>query len=355
VPLSPVIDQAGNLTIALVHAPLKVVNTTCFSAFAHELLINNKTDMTLRGSLLASKVSTSIGDLNITGIPIRTAIELKGANQFADALSVNHVALLRGGPEGVTIKFNITVRNPLPNVAMNAGTLVMNMRHENVVIAKATVAKFNLALGTTTLSGEGLYTHPEGAGSAVATDFISTFVMGGNNTATLTNGVTDIPVLAYALGDVNISTTIPGNPVPLIQKADIKGVSIWAQTLQVVFYAYNPFDAYIAIDYLNFTVCLSGGNVVIGNIDLNLTAVDKVVYLPGHTAAASVPLNSKIDSFAGAIEALIKILFNGGETNVDIKGDVHILVFDSASKTESYGLKLHYAQQNIPAYLFGAS
>jgi hypothetical protein len=41
----------------------------------------------------------------------------------------------------------------------------------------------------------------------------------------------------------------------------------------------------IAIDYLNFTVCLSGGNVVIGNIDLNLTAVDKVVYLPGHTAA----------------------------------------------------------------------
>jgi hypothetical protein len=52
-----------------------------------------------------------------------------GANQFADALSVNHVALLRGGPEGVTIKFNITVRNPLPNVAMNAGTLVMNMRH----------------------------------------------------------------------------------------------------------------------------------------------------------------------------------------------------------------------------------
>jgi hypothetical protein len=47
--------------------------------FAHELLINNKTDMTLRGSLLASKVSTSIGDLNITGIPIRTAIELKGS------------------------------------------------------------------------------------------------------------------------------------------------------------------------------------------------------------------------------------------------------------------------------------
>jgi hypothetical protein len=29
----PVIDQAGNLTIALVHAPLKVVNTTCFSAY----------------------------------------------------------------------------------------------------------------------------------------------------------------------------------------------------------------------------------------------------------------------------------------------------------------------------------
>jgi hypothetical protein len=46
--------------------------------FAHELLINNRTDMTLRARLLASVVSTSIGDLNIKGVPIQDAIELKG-------------------------------------------------------------------------------------------------------------------------------------------------------------------------------------------------------------------------------------------------------------------------------------
>jgi hypothetical protein len=69
---------------------------------------------------------------------------------------------------------------------------------ENVVIAKATVAKFNLALGTTTLSGEGLYTHPEGAGSAVATDFISTFVMGSCIPCDLIEHLSTLPSLLFS-------------------------------------------------------------------------------------------------------------------------------------------------------------
>lgn len=125
--------------------------------FAHELLINNRTDMTLRARLLASVVSTSIGDLNIKGVPIQDAIELKGtlhrplrllspvlcqlwfatsrtsprsgANQFKDSITINTVALRSGGPRGLAIGFNITIQNPLPNVAMNAGSLFMKMRY----------------------------------------------------------------------------------------------------------------------------------------------------------------------------------------------------------------------------------
>ncbi len=95
---------------------------------------------------------------------------------------------------------------------------------------------------------------------------------GANSTVTLTDGVTDIPVLTYALGALNISTgtdwrppqivsgfsgltlntthihtpprtEIPGNASPLIQKAQILGVSLFARTLDVVFFSHNPFDA----------------------------------------------------------------------------------------------------------------
>ncbi len=47
-----------------------------------------------------------------------------------------------------------------------------------MVIAEAEVAKFNLGLGTTTLSGEGLYSHPKGPGSAQDIEFISRFITG---------------------------------------------------------------------------------------------------------------------------------------------------------------------------------
>ncbi|ELR17784.1 uncharacterized protein ACA1_066050 [Acanthamoeba castellanii str. Neff] len=354
VPMTPIEDQSGNLTIVLTLAPLRVMNAT----FAHELLINNRTDLTLRARLLASVVSTSIGDLNIKGVPIQDAIELKGANQFKDSITINTVALLSGSPKGLTIGFNITVQNPLPNVAMNAGNLFMKMRYKNVVIAEAEVAKFNLGLGTTTLSGEGLYTRPKGPGSALAIEFISGFISGANSTVTLTDGVTDIPVLAYALGALNISTEIPGNASPLIQKAHILGVSLFAQTLDVVFFAYNPYDAYIALDFMNFTVYLSGRNTAIGKMALNLTAIDKVIYLPGRHAVASAPLTAQIGSFGSALETLLEILLHGGKTNVDIKGEVHILVFNNhkstqSSRTESYGQSLRYEQQNIPAILFG--
>lgn len=148
-----------------------------------------------------------------------------GANQFKDSITINTVALLSGSPKGLTIGFNITVQNPLPNVAMNAGNLFMKMRYvgapchsssrdtalvrrrypnpktsptcsrnqKNVVIAEAEVAKFNLGLGTTTLSGEGLYTRPKGPGSALAIEFISGFISGKTRPARLVmDGGTDV-------------------------------------------------------------------------------------------------------------------------------------------------------------------
>lgn len=118
-----------------------------------------------------------------------------------------------------------------------------------MVIAEAEVAKFNLGLGTTTLSGEGLYSHPKGPGSAEDIEFISGFITGKtrptqpkppdgwwdccktthrpllhlvvlragvNSTVTLTDGVTDIPVLTYALGALNISTGTDWHPPQIV-------------------------------------------------------------------------------------------------------------------------------------------
>jgi hypothetical protein len=49
---------------------------------------------------------------------------------------------------------------------------------QNVVIAKASVANFDLSLGNATLSGQGLYTTPDGEGALVANQFMSNFIMG---------------------------------------------------------------------------------------------------------------------------------------------------------------------------------
>jgi hypothetical protein len=100
-----------------------------YGRFAHALLLSTGTDMELQGRLLSSVVSTSIGDLNITGVPLQAAIQLKGANQFLGAISVDTVELLSGSPKGLVIAFNLTVHNPLPNVAMEAGGLIMSMRY----------------------------------------------------------------------------------------------------------------------------------------------------------------------------------------------------------------------------------
>lgn len=49
----------------------------------------------------------------------------------------------------------------------------------------------------------------------------------------------------------------------------------------------------------------------------------------GCLVQASAPLTAQIAGFGSALEALLEILLHGGKTNVDVEGEVHILVFNN--------------------------
>lgn len=128
-----------DLVISFENVPLKSLNNAVFSQMFAGATLMDELDLTLKGSADVT-AKTSIGNVPISGIPIKTTSSLKGIGSFGHKASLSNVSVTgsggQGGNEYIISPLTTTLENP-SNISLDTVDVALPVVYQGSKIGRA--------------------------------------------------------------------------------------------------------------------------------------------------------------------------------------------------------------------------
>ncbi|GAB5591805.1 hypothetical protein Unana1_06705 [Umbelopsis nana] len=308
-------QKAGVLSFALQNAPLQVYpdKHEAFNEFNFNLTGSSLYAFNVAGNATVI-ASTPIGVVKLSGVPLNATTSLNGLQHLnSTATTINSLDVTGGTTDSLIMAINVTMFNP-SSVQIAAGDVNLQMTSSGTNLGLVTLPNLNLVRGVnhvTTLA----YFNPKA--TTVGQNLLTTFVSGKNNTVGIAGfaNSTSIESLAYAFGNVSLSSVLPGLQTQLIQTA---ALTVYTDTVQTkvagtsVTIA-NPFSAGLSITQVQAAVTYAG--MPVGNINADISSNPIVV--GGKTTSPSPPIPITMNLEPAAVALLLRE--NAASAGLDLR------------------------------------
>ncbi|KAF9918401.1 hypothetical protein BX616_008961 [Lobosporangium transversale] len=282
-----------------------------FDTFVNKLTIGSGEAFTVSG-FAGTIAMTPIGEVRIMGIPFKSDVSLTGLQGLkTEPTVINSLTVIGGVPEGLQIALNLTMVNPsLLSIDTGVGdsaVVTFAMQYEGDNVGTVIFPSLSLVPGQNLRTAGALFT-PTGTqgGQALLQKYMSNQpgvvdIFGSSSSSA-------IGPLAAGLKDVQLQSTMPGNPAQLLLSTALTilddtgktGIAMATVTIN------NPFVPGLTIKSIKSTVQYKGRNL--GAIDLPSTTIQ----VPGMTQQASQPLPLSMDL---SIDSLLSLMIDQANAN----------------------------------------
>jgi hypothetical protein len=127
------------LVISFDNVPLKSLNDGAFGQIFAGATLMDELDLSLKGTADVT-AKTSIGNVPISGIPIKTTSSLKGIGSFGHKASLSNVSVTgsggQGGNEYITSPLTTTLENP-SNISLDTVDVALPVIYQGTKIGRA--------------------------------------------------------------------------------------------------------------------------------------------------------------------------------------------------------------------------
>lgn len=311
-PLSPATSNQQNGTIAFALTNTNLVGIpgkeSTFNMYNYELTASQNYTFMVSGT--ASTVAkTPIGNVTLNGVNFTVPSTLEGL-QFlnSSATTINSLDVVGGTSSGLSLAISVTMENP-SDFSINTGDVNFNMGASGTTLGVVTLNNLTLARGTNTVNATSVF---DPKSSDVGLNLLSTFVMGQANSVDITGNAnsTSIASLAEALGNISLSSTLPGLTTALVQGASISiaNNSIATGIVPVKVSIANPFTAGMSISSIVAANTFQG--MPIGNINQDISSNPFII--GGKSTGTSQPLDMSMNMDPANIALLLRNLAVSG-------------------------------------------
>lgn len=138
-------ETHSNLSLSFQNQRLQSLNNDQFSKFLAAATDTPEFQFQLTGSAIAH-VSTHIGKVQVTNIPLNVPDKLVGFNSFNHHLDVPRISPTSSTPEYIIIPLNVTIENP-GNITLMSRDLFLPVFWKGVNVAMANIPMLNLVPG----------------------------------------------------------------------------------------------------------------------------------------------------------------------------------------------------------------
>ncbi|KAJ2957136.1 hypothetical protein NQZ79_g7103 [Umbelopsis isabellina] len=294
-------QQAGVLNFALENSPLNVYPNQHygFNEFNYNLTGASVYSFNVQGNATV-KTATPIGVVTLSNVPLNTTTSLNGLQHLNSTPTViNGIDVTGGTTDNLMMDINVTMYNP-SSVQISAGDVQLNMQSSDTQLGLVTLPNLVLVRGVNHVTAHALF-NPKA--TTVGQNLLTTFIAGKNNTVGIAgySNSTAIQSLAYAFGNVSLSSVLPGLKSQLIQSASLEVLTNTVQTnmASTSVTIANPFSAGLTITQVKAAVTYAG--MPVGNIDADISSNPIVV--GGKTTAASpgIPITMNLEPASVAL------------------------------------------------------
>jgi hypothetical protein len=294
-------QKAGVMTFGLSNAPLSVYpdKHEAFNEFNYNLTGASLYEFNVAGNATVV-ASTPIGVVKLANVPLNAVTSLNGLQHLnSTATTINGLDVTGGTTDSLIMAINCTMFNP-SSVQITAGDVNLLMMSDNTQLGTVTLPNLTLLRGTNNVMATALF-NPKA--STTGQNLLTTFVGGKDNNVSIAGfaNSTAIESLAYAFGNVSLSSVLPGLKSQLIQTA---ALTVYSNTVQTkvagtsVTIA-NPFSAGLSITQVKAAVTYAG--MPVGNIDADISSNPIVVGGKVQAASPAIPITMNLEPAAVAL------------------------------------------------------
>jgi hypothetical protein len=336
----------GHLSVEFADQVLWVDSFTGFESYMVAMFMQEraKVDLTGRSTAVAQ---TNMGNVSLIEIPFVASVDMKGVDQFSCPLCVvvTSVDLVGGQPGEAYFTLSLDLTNP-SSAGMVLGRLGMDIWYQGRYIGSGVIPHTVLNVGMNVFTVYAtFYQRPNNGPEGRA--FLSNFITGHDLNVTLygeRNG-TDILMAKRGFSMVRAPAIIRGyhgtEGTGIIRYGQlIWSWKIFKLQLPVRLTIENRFNSSIGISAAKFTVSHKG--TTIGLVDVNFEN-DPIMLQPRQISIT----RELVASIEGFTIDYLRTLF--GKINIDVEGEMEILIRNKISDPTGFVQKISYSQQGIPA------
>jgi hypothetical protein len=294
-------QKTGVLSFALQNAPLNIYpdKYEAFNQFNYNLTGSTIYDFNVAGNATVI-ASTPIGVVKLSGVPLDTTTSLNGLQHLnSTPTTINSLDVTGGTTDNLIMAINVTMFNP-SSVQISSGDVSLQMTSGGTQLGLVTLPNLTLLRGVNNVSTVA-YFNPKG--STAGQSLLTTFVSGKDNNVGIQgySNSTGIESLAYAFGNVSLTSVLPGLKTQLIQTA---ALTVYTNTVQTkvggtsVTIA-NPFSAGLTITQVKAAVTYAG--MPVGNIDADISSNPIVVGGKVQAVSPAIPITMNLEPAAVAL------------------------------------------------------
>ncbi|KAI7819239.1 hypothetical protein BC939DRAFT_268343 [Gamsiella multidivaricata] len=282
-----------------------------FDDFVNKLTVGSSESFSVAG-LAGTVAQTPIGEVVISGIPFKSDVSLSGLQGLkTEPTVINSLTVIGGLPTGLQIALNLSMVNP-STLSIDTGVgdsaiVTFAMQYEGDNVGTVIFPSLNLVPGQNIRTAGAMFT-PTGTqgGQALLQKYMS------NQAATVdifgSSSSSAIGPLAAGLKDVQLQSSMPGNPAQLLLSTALTilddtgktGIAMATVTVN------NPFVPGLTIKSIKSTVQYNGRQL--GAIDIPSVTIS----VPGNTQQASQPLPLSMDL---SIDSLLSLMIDQTKLN----------------------------------------
>ncbi|KAG5646292.1 hypothetical protein DXG03_003889 [Asterophora parasitica] len=257
--------NVADLVIAFRDVPLRALNPAAFAQMLAGVTLLGDLDLTLKGAADVT-AKTSIGNVQLSGIPFNVASSLKGINSFGHTASLSNVSVTgsggAGGSEYIISPLTTVLQNP-SNISLNTLGISLPVIYQGTKIGRAVIDPFHLTPGSNPSATEFHY-QPDNANDTIAQAFLSRFIQTGDTLDLAIRGdakSSPFPSLSPGLSQLQLRTSLTGLKQPdFITHIT---VTITLETLEndlvtVNFDVHNPLDTELALEFVQSDAGVNG-------------------------------------------------------------------------------------------------
>jgi len=259
VPLGPTEPCVGSVACVDFSAAELKVNPDAEASFK-ETVLNVLTQKSVPVIVSANSTvgaMTNMGQIEITGFPFETTIDIQGMNGFKNAnITMKDIVSSKGVGDQLTLRVSVYIDNP-SNISAKMGMFNFDIYYKRVKMGFGEMGQFSVKPGVNLLVLDVTLVQTE-ADYALISEFIFLYIKADSVLPVVMHGKensTNIPLLAPILDNLELGFDFKPTPTDFIVSIFVEA-KLQVGLPQITAYCtiYNPMAGPIHLDYLDIDV-----------------------------------------------------------------------------------------------------